>query len=127
MGNLETECAPGAGSRLINQQQKSDGTTGPFAVPARKVFVVTGFDFVFNGGTASRHVQVPLVVVDATLSQVAYIGTGNAVADAAGNGGGSVALPAGFAVKSGTRVCFQFAGNVTGGAVIVRGFLAPDK
>jgi hypothetical protein len=127
LGNLDTDCVPEGGARLVNQQQKADGTTAPFAVPARQVLVVTSYDFIFSGGTPSQRMQVPLVVVDATLTQVAYVGTGHTIADSAGNGGGTITLPSGFAVKSGTRLCFQFAPNVTAGAVIVRGFLAPDR
>jgi hypothetical protein len=127
-GNLNTPCAPGADSKLINQQQNGDGTITTFVVPNNKVFVVTGFSFTFDGVTASRTTKGILAVIDAGLTSVSVISTAVALADSFGSGGGSLVLPSGFPVKEGARLCWAVGPVPSIGAGIhVNGYLAPDK
>jgi hypothetical protein len=128
---VDTECSPGAPSKLVDQQQNADGTTSPFVVPAKSVFVMTSYDFSFsgigNGAGAFQYVGTPLVLFDATLTHVSYVSTGGVVADSTGRGSGTVLLPSGVPMKAGTRLCFQFPSTVSSGIVFVHGFFAKDK
>ena len=128
-GNLNTPCAGAAtDAKLINQQQNGDGTITTFVVPDKQVFVVTAFEFTFDGGTASRNHKGILAVLDAGITSIATIGIAVALADSAGSGGGSQVLPSGFPVKAGARLCWDIGPVPTIGAGMrVHGYLAPDN
>ncbi len=122
-----TECGPGSASKLIDQRQNGDGTTSPFVIPAKSVFVVTGFDFLFAGAAPSQIINATFVVTDAGLTTFATISSPTALSDSAGRGGGTLQLPSGFAVKSGAKLCFTLSTGNTGIAGFVHGFFAKDK
>jgi len=123
---VSSPMCPGGTGRRVDTRQNPDGTTSPFSIPAKSVFVVTSFDWIAAtepGGLAG----VDLFVVDAAGTSFAFISHARAVATATvGNGGGTVATPEGAVVKSGSHLCFLGTGaSLT--AVVVRGFLTKDK
>jgi len=122
-----TECGPGSSSKLIDQRQNGNGTTSPFVIPAKSVFVVTSFDFVFAGAPASQAITATLVVTDAGLTTFATVSSPTALSDSTGRGGGTLVLPSGFAVKPGAKLCFALSTGNTGIAGFAHGFFAKDK
>jgi len=127
----DTECAPGSDAKLVDQQQNADGTSSPFVVPDKSVFVMTSYDFSFfsgdDGDRQVQDVQLELVVFDATLTHLSYVSLRSALSDSRGSGSATVLLPSGFPMKAGTRLCFGFGNHSGGGLVFVHGFFAKDK
>jgi hypothetical protein len=119
-------CISGSSAKQVDVRQKSDGTTGPFTVPPKSVFVITSYEFITQSAIPSKNVVAGLAVADATLTGSSIVNLATALADSSGTAGGSVLLPSGFPVKSGARLCFQFVPD-TNGSVTVHGFLAKDK
>lgn len=122
-----TECGPASSAKLFDQRLKGDGTTSPFIIPAKNVFVVTSFDFLFAGAVASQAITATLVVTDTGLTTAAAIAAPTVMSDSTGRGGGTLLLPSGFAVKSNTKICFQLSTGNTGVSGFLHGFFAKDK
>ena len=122
-------CVPGEPSlgRRVNIKQNGDGTTEPFTIPPKTVFVVTSVDVSIQGAPASRKILGGLYIASAQ-----QVGAGSNVAvvpaesDADGLGNGTMTLPSGFPVKSGANLCFL---TVPPGSfnALVHGFFAKDK
>ena len=117
-----TQC-PGInnpGFRTVDRQQNPDGTTSPFSIPAKSVFVVTSLDVQVGGNGAGATAEAVLLVSDGTgnLTEIAECG---GIAGSNGFATASCTMPVGTAVKSGATLCF------VGLRAIVHGFIARDK
>ena len=122
-----TECGPGSASKIIDQRQNGDGTTSPFVIPAKTVFVITAFEYLFTGASASQNIYATLAVTDAGLTTSSIVSSPTAPSDSTGRGGGTLQLPSGFAVKPGAKLCFTISTGNNGIAGFVHGFFAKDK
>lgn len=109
---------------LIDVMVGSDGVEQPFAIPAKQVFVVTGFDFAFGGPVSGTIVVVHLTSFDA-MGQGSILAQGTATTGANQIGGGSVVVPHGVAVRGDRTLCITGTAGATGG--VVQGFFAKDK
>jgi hypothetical protein len=110
---------------------KSDGTTVPFAIPAKSVFVVQGFDF-GSVVPANRYVGITLLAVDpahpVSLGVSGAIAAGGAVADENGFVGGTVTIPGGLVIKPPAVPCFSTGiPDDDDTTVVLHGFFAKDK
>jgi hypothetical protein len=116
-----TPC-PSAGT-AFNTMLLTDGSEQPFAIPAKRVLVVTGFDFVADGpdvgGQTGRAVlSQQNGAVTRTLLQ------GVAVTDPNGVYAGSAHTEPGIAVAPGWSLCLIADGSFAG---ILHGYFAKDK
>lgn len=106
-----------------------DGTSSPFAIPAKQVFVITDVTLTVSGQQAN----------DAMLSLIS-VGTASGASQVAGQfetAGATGAVksvftfPAGVAVKSTSLVCASMINTTHGGSVFLsgtmHGYFAPDK
>jgi hypothetical protein len=110
---------------------KSDGTTVPFAIPAKSVFVVQGFDF-STVTVANRFTSFTVLAVDpahpVSLGVSGAIAAGGAVADENGFLGGTVTIPGGLVIKPPAVPCFSSGlADDDDSTVILHGFFAKDK
>ena len=116
-----TPCPASAGLTAVSLQQNANGTTTPFAIPAKSVFVVTSFD-VTGSGTAGQVSDVVLIAADGAGS-FSFLAKCGGVAGSNGIASGSCVTPIGTAVKAGATLCFL----PNTATVLVRGFIAKDK
>jgi hypothetical protein len=99
-----------AGSRLVNARVLADGTTEPFAIPAKQVLVVTAANF-YAEGVADRNYEFAVFVAGG-----AALVHANARSDPAGQVVAGVTIPDGVVVRAGAALCAN-AGNLATGAV----------
>jgi hypothetical protein len=114
------EC-PIAG-QLFDRRVLADGSQEPFTMPAKRVLVITGFEFVRSGATPGA--AIPAIVTQqptgAVVASPLIQATG--VADVNGLASGSAFAAPGVAARGGVPLCLGGAGTA-----ILRGFLAKDK
>jgi hypothetical protein len=114
------DCA--SGGKQLDTRLLADGTTEPFAIPAKQVLVVTSFDYrIPTTEPAGSSFGVGLVLQTPTLGYPLLFGA--AFADSNNFATGSVAASAGIAVKPGSALCIS-GDNPYG---VVHGYFAKDK
>ena len=122
LGSFATSACPGlGGARAVDQQQNPDGTTGPFSIPEKSVFVVTSLDV--NGQAQTGASADTALVIPDGAGGYALLARCSGVASSSGLASTSCTLPTGVVVKHGSPLCFI--PNTAG--VVVRGFIAKDK
>ena len=110
--------------RPFDTRVMPDGTEVPFAIPPKKVFVITSLQFTFESSSPPNHHATPTVSLQAAGAAVGVpLLVGSAVTDAEGGGSGSVVVPNGVTVRSGT-ICLAVGSSQNG---ILHGFFAKDK
>jgi len=119
----------GQNSLLVTQMVNADGSTVPFAIPPKHIFVIT--DVMTATGSEPGG---DIMLVDIAIGSAA---TGNLVAGrfdtVAANGSvtSTFQFPTGVAVKSGTAICVEMLNlshpGFTGFSAFVHGYVAPDK
>jgi hypothetical protein len=118
-----------AGVRRFESIGHADGTTTPFAIPPKSVFVVLGFDFSTAAAVANRFTGYTVLGVDPahppTLGVTGAIAAGGAVADESGFLGGTVTIPGGLVIKPPAVPCYS--DGAAESTVILHGFFAKDK
>lgn len=109
---------------------KNSGVTQPFTLPAGKVLVVTGFDWLATGSPAVANQLRTAFLNPATSAGFnAAEAESTALADSTGKAGGSETFPTGIVLQNPARFCLQMYPAVTGEVAsgVINGFLAPDK
>jgi hypothetical protein len=108
----------------------ADGTSAPFVIPPKSVFVVQSFESLVSGGTANQLAPIAIVAVDPanppTPTSNGAFAAGGAIADATGTSLATTAIPGGLVVKPPATLCFQ-ANPTHDTFVVVHGFFAKDK
>ncbi len=118
-----TSCG-GGGAATIDQVANSDGTIVPFVIPPKKVLVVTGVEWDATGAEGTQFVFLLVRIGGSTANTVFR---DSAVAGSGQHASGNAVIPAAV-VKSGTQLCAAISGSPsTAPALVVHGFLAPDK
>ena len=117
--------------RPVDRRTLGDGSTGPFAVPAGKVLVLTGVEWVSTGTGTGR--SVVLTVLHRTPLGAQALFTSHAVSTPTGTGyAGEQSVIPGVVVKPGVPLCVtqhidnQPAAGSLPGSVILHGFLTDD-
>ena len=119
-----SQCLASGNTRLDHQVLPS-GTLAAFTIPANQVLVVTGVSWNLFGQSPNGRVLIAIALQPDASSLIATFFTG-AVADGAGNSGGSALVP-NVVVQSGPFLpCVNLPFN-SGGAIFVHGFLFPDR
>ena len=120
-------CPPGGPGKSVDIKQNPDGSTEPFTIPPKTVFVVTRVDATLSG-TPSRTLVGGLYIFGAgpAPSFVTFVPLPT---DADGHATGTVTIPSGVPVKPGATLCFlpTPTESVSSAAAIVHGFFAKDK
>jgi hypothetical protein len=130
IGSLANCTAISPRSRVLDQINRADGTTGPFQIPDKQVFVVTGVEFSAQLLLAGHRYEFALFrepVAGGGFSLITYV-------DGVSDGAPRVTLniPHGSVVKAGTRLCAAIldfnepATNIIP-SIVVHGFFAKDK
>jgi hypothetical protein len=110
--------------RPFDTRVMPDGTEVPFVIPPKKVFVITSLQFTFESSSPPNNHATPTVSLQlpGAVTGVPLV-IGAAVTDADGGASGSVVVPNGVTVRSGT-ICFAVG---TTQSAILHGFFAKDK
>ncbi len=107
-----------------------DGTTAPFVIPPKQVFVVTAVDIAAQNITAGHSYFLELFRLTPAGGLGTLIVNASGTTPTTGRVGAQLVIPNGSVVKSGTTLCVgTFDGNTgsTTPEVIVHGFFAKDK
>jgi hypothetical protein len=106
-------------------QQQPGGSFSAFAIPPKKVLVVTSIDWQSGGGgiTAGR-LATATISSQATGTAKLFIARSSVVADGLASAGGTLVVPSGVAVTSGRTVCLEVDGIPF---AVLHGYLAKDK
>jgi hypothetical protein len=126
IGSGVTSCL--VNGRAVDIVQNADGTTAPFVIPPKQVFVVTGIETTVLNADASAGVSVSVQRVNGVATNtLAFI---NGTASSQGVFYGQLTLPSGAIVKPGVTLCVFMTAPTAGtlsGFTLVHGFLAPNK
>ena len=126
IGSGVTACL--VNGRAVDIVQNADGTTAPFVIPPKQVFVVTGIETTVLNADAAVGVSVSVQRVNgAVTNTLAFV---NGTASAQGAFYGQLTLPSGAIVKPGVTLCvFTSAptASVLSSFTLVHGFFAPNK
>jgi hypothetical protein len=109
--------------RPFDTRVMPDGTEVPFVIPPKKVFVITSLQFTFESSSPPNHHATPTVSLQTGAPVGVPLLVGSALTDAEGDGSGSVVVPNGVTVRSGT-ICLAVGESATG---VLHGFFAKDK
>jgi hypothetical protein len=120
-------CGVNTIGRALDLQQNPDGTEQPFAIPARKVLVVTGFDWAQGITGAPGKAEVMFLHSQTPSGVIWPMVTSHADGSADGRAGASVAVT-GVVFREGQTLCFSAnTGNIGSVVAQVHGFLAKDR
>lgn len=100
----------------------ADGTEQPFAIPPKRVLVVTSLDW--NLTSASPGVAAAPVLGLQTGGASLPLLQGSGVTDSNGTAAGTVTAPTGVVVRSGPQLCLIGGATPAG---LIHGFFAKDK
>ena len=128
-GPSAVACPGFAGFFAPSLMGKGDGSTIPFAIPSKSVFVVTSFAYRVVDQPASKAGTITLAAIDAThppaVGSIAAIISGG-LADSDGTLVGQSVLPTGMVVKPPALPCVG--APVAGTAVVtLSGFFVKDN
>jgi hypothetical protein len=110
------------GGTAFDTRVLPDGTEVPFAIPPKKVFVITSLQFSFEADAPPNHHATPTVSLQNGATIVPLL-VASAVTDAEGDASGSLVVPQGVTVRSGT-ICITVGNSASG---MLHGFFAKDK
>jgi len=117
--------------RPIDRRTLADGSTGPFAVPAGKVLVLTGIEWFSTETGTGRSVLLTVLHRTSLGAQALFTSHALSTPTGAGYAGGQSAIPL-VVVEPGVPLCVtqyidnQPAGGSLPGSVILHGCLADD-
>ncbi len=118
-----------ASSATFNQMVRADGTTVPFVVPPKQIFVMTDATITASGETAADAILA--IVGVGTASAGAPIGARFEAVTSAGTVTAAFEFPAGVAIKGSSIACAEMLNLTHVGSVALsataHGFFAPDK
>jgi hypothetical protein len=104
-------------------QQQPAGSFSAFAIPPKKVLVVTSIDWQTSGVMADRLVTAT-ITSQATGTPSLVIARSSVRSDGLASAGGTLVVPSGVAVASGRTVCLEADGLPF---AVLHGYLAKDK
>jgi hypothetical protein len=103
----------------------ADGKRTSFAIPAGKVFVVTGIEWNSFSGTPNRQTGAAVILETPGSCDALFINS-TAIADGAGNAGNNLVIPNGVRVRAGQRLCMFMSGGTLNSARAF-GYFARDN
>jgi hypothetical protein len=128
-GTCPVQGFTGGNSFPFTQQVGADGAVTTFAIPPKKIFVITDITVSASNEPAGDSVITTIAVGSASAGGV-IAGRFDTV-ESSGNKTVSFEFPAGVAVKSGATICSQVLnlthGGFVGSSATAHGFFAPDK
>ncbi len=107
-----------------------DGTSGPFEIPAGKVLVITGMDWLYIKGISGVTQTINIHIKN--RENASHRGSGlmsSVTLGRAGNGGTSVSMTSGFVLSPGGRIDAEAVIPMDGhiARVLLRGYLILDE
>ena len=116
---------PGAGTCPLGgapfQQISGSSQLSPFAVPPKRVLVITAVQLVVDDANPGTNA----LITAQSASEEQLLTVSALTLDAGGDGGASIVLPSGLLVPSGRTVCLRSGAPIAGG--YVHGYLAREK
>lgn len=127
-GSNDAACGTLLTLREIASKVTSDGSTAPFVIPLKQVFVLTSVDWITLAGPVNHRNGVGIYIVNAARTEANVVVRSGGMSDADGQASGTVTIPSGVVVKAGAHLCTAPTdAPLFGYLVTLHGFLTKDK
>ena len=97
-------CQGPGGGRPFDTRILPDGSEEPFAIPPKRVLVITSLDWSVSSSAPAGELALPTLVVKNGANSFPVL-QGSGFTDPDGSAGGTVIVPNGLTVRSGSTLC----------------------